>query len=354
MNDLLMNIWAVYLDTAFWLLLGLLAAGLVKTYIPEDMMTRWLGGHGISAVGRAALFGAPLPLCSCGVLPAAMGLHRSGASKEATVSFLISTPETSIDSVAVTYALMGPVMAIYRPIAALMSAIVTGVMVAFVGEPAGEKQTNNMQNDMSDCGSNETSCCSKVETTCCGSEQAVQVNRLLQVMRYAGAELLDDISKWLFIGIVVAGVMMTVIPPGWLSQWGSGLPAMLVMLAIGVPMYICAVASTPIAAGLILAGISPGTVLVFLLVGPATNIAGIILVRKELGTKVTVIYLLGLSVVSVSMGLLLDWLLVGNGFQVNVDVSAADYMLPEIIRWISALLLLLLAIPKIRKPLFRF
>jgi len=354
MNDLLMNIWAVYLDTAFWLLLGLLAAGLVKTYIPEDMMTRWLGGHGISAVGRAALFGAPLPLCSCGVLPAAMGLHRSGASKEATVSFLISTPETSIDSVAVTYALMGPVMAIYRPIAALMSAIVTGVMVAFVGEPAGEKQTNNMQNDVSDCGSNETSCCSKVETTCCGSEQAVQVNRLLQVMRYAGAELLDDISKWLFIGIVVAGVMMTVIPPGWLSQWGSGLPAMLVMLAIGVPMYICAVASTPIAAGLILAGISPGTVLVFLLVGPATNIAGIILVRKELGTKVTAIYLLGLSVVSVSMGLLLDWLLVGNGFQVNVDVSAADYMLPEIIRWISALLLLLLAIPKIRKPLFRF
>jgi len=353
MNDLLMNIWAVYLDTAFWLLLGLLAAGLVKTYIPEDMMTRWLGGHGISAVGRAALFGAPLPLCSCGVLPAAMGLHRSGASKEATVSFLISTPETSIDSVAVTYALMGPVMAIYRPIAALMSAIVTGVMVAFVGEPAGEKQTNNMQNDVSDCGSNETSCCSKVEPTCCGSEQAVQVNRLLQVMRYAGAELLDDISKWLFIGIVVAGVMMTVIPPGWLSQWGSGLPAMLVMLAIGVPMYICAVASTPIAAGLILAGISPGTVLVFLLVGPATNIAGIILVRKELGTKVTAIYLLGLSVVSVSMGLLLDWLLVGNGFQVNVDVSAADYMLPEIIRWISALLLLLLAIPKIRKPLFR-
>jgi len=354
MNDLLMNIWAVYLDTAFWLLLGLLAAGLVKTYIPEDMMTRWLGGHGISAVGRAALFGAPLPLCSCGVLPAAMGLHRSGASKEATVSFLISTPETSIDSVAVTYALMGPVMAIYRPIAALMSAIVTGVMVAFVGEPAGEKQTNNMLNDVSDCGSNETSCCSKVEPTCCSSEQAVQVNRLLQVMRYAGAELLDDISKWLFIGIVVAGVMMTVIPPGWLSQWGSGLPAMLVMLAIGVPMYICAVASTPIAAGLILAGISPGTVLVFLLVGPATNIAGIILVRKELGTKVTAIYLLGLSVVSVSMGLLLDWLLVGNGFQVNVDVSAADYMLPEIIRWISALLLLLLAIPKIRKPLFRF
>ena len=355
MNELLMNIWAVYLETAFWLLLGLLAAGLVKTYIPEDMMTRWLGGHGFSAVGRAALFGAPLPLCSCGVLPAAMGLHRSGASKEATVSFLISTPETSIDSVAVTYALMGPVMAIYRPIAALMSAIVTGVMVAFVDEPASEAQANKKQDELNECCSNETSCCSKPEpkSTCCSSEKPAQTSRLLQVMRYAGAELLDDISKWLFIGIVVAGVMMTVIPPGWLSQWGSGLPAMLVMLAIGVPMYICAVASTPIAAGLILAGVSPGTVLVFLLVGPATNIAGIILVRKELGTKVTAIYLLGLSIVSVLMGLLLDWLVVDNGFQINVDASAADYMLPEVIRWISALLLLLLAIPGIRKPLFR-
>jgi uncharacterized protein len=350
MYDLLNNIWAVYLDTAFWLLLGLLAAGLVKTYIPQDLMTRWLGGHGFSAVGRAALFGAPLPLCSCGVLPAAMGLHRSGASKEATVSFLISTPETSIDSVAVTYALMGPVMAVYRPIAALMSAVVTGIMVSFVGDQVIEKK----QLVTESC-SSESSCCSnseETESSCCGSEESGQTNRFFQAMTYAGADLLDDISKWLFIGIVVAGIMITVIPPGWLAQWGSGLPAMLVMLAIGVPMYICAVASTPIAAGLILAGVSPGTVLVFLLVGPATNIAGIILVRKELGTKVTGIYLLGLSIVSVSMGLLLDWLVLNNGFRVDVDMSSTDYMLPEMLSWASALLLLLLAVPKVRKPIF--
>lgn len=356
MYDLLNNIWAVYLDTAAWLLLGLFAAGLVKTYIPQEMMTRWLGGHGFSAVGRAALVGAPLPLCSCGVLPAAIGLHRSGASKEATVSFLISTPETSIDSVAVTYALMGPVMAIYRPVAALMSAIITGMMVSFVGKQAVEKQQAAMA-----CNTQEVSCCNptpgldthnEIESSCCNDKPPVQSHRILQAMRYAGAELLDDISKWLFIGIVVAGIMMTVIPPGWMAQWGSGLPAMLVMLAIGVPMYICAVASTPIAAGLILAGVSPGTVLVFLLVGPATNIAGIILVRKELGTKVTGIYLFGLSVVSISMGLLLDGLVLNHGFIVNVDMSAGDYMLPEIVSWISALLLLLLAIPKIRKPIF--
>ena len=132
MIELIGNIWAVVLDTAFWLLVGLLAAGVIKTYIPEDLMRRWVGGKGFGAVSRAALIGAPLPLCSCGVLPAAIGLHRAGASKEATVSFLISTPETSVDSVAVTYALMGPVMAIYRPIAALMSAMVTGMLTSFV------------------------------------------------------------------------------------------------------------------------------------------------------------------------------------------------------------------------------
>ena len=132
--ELIANTWSVYLDTAIWLLLGLIAAGLVKVYIPQDAMQRWLGGKGFSAVGRAALFGAPLPLCSCGVLPAALGLRRAGASKEATVSFLISTPETSIDSVAVTYALMGPVMAVYRPIAALMSAMITGMMTVLVDD----------------------------------------------------------------------------------------------------------------------------------------------------------------------------------------------------------------------------
>ena len=350
MIELLNNIWAVYLDTAFWLLLGLFAAGLVKSYIPQDMMVRWLGGHGFYAVARAALFGAPLPLCSCGVLPAALGLYRGGASKEATVSFLISTPETSIDSVAVTYALMGPVMAVYRPIAALMSAMVTGVMVAFVGDQLAAKQSA----EKDECDSGPSSCCSKEESSCCGSEPPAQVNRAVQVMHYAGAELLDDISKWLFIGIFVAGVMITVIPPGWLAQWGSGLPAMMIMLLVGVPMYICAVASTPIAAGLILAGVSPGTVLVFLLVGPATNIAGIILLKKELGTQVTAVYLFGLSLVSVLMGLVLDWLVLENGFKISVDVSAADYMLPEIMSWVSAILLLLLAVPKVRHKLFRF
>ncbi|MCW9006165.1 MAG: SO_0444 family Cu/Zn efflux transporter [Gammaproteobacteria bacterium] len=351
MIELFENIWAVYLDTAFWLLLGLFAGGLVKAYIPQDAMQRWLGGRGFKAVSRAALFGAPLPLCSCGVLPAAIGMRRSGASKEATVSFLISTPETSIDSVAVTYALMGPVMAIYRPLAALMSAMITGMMTSFIKEELPVKETDTA----SSCCSSVTSCGGKpVEKACCDTESADQPkekSRFFSAIHYAGAELLDDISKWLMLGIVIAGVIATVIPPGWLAQWGGGLSAMLVMLVVGIPMYICAVASTPIAAGLLLAGVSPGTVLVFLLVGPATNIAGLMLIKKELGNKVTVVYLLGIAVISVLMGLLLDVLIATQGWQVEAILGEEHRLLPEALVLGSAILLLVLAITPARRLL---
>lgn len=365
--NLLQNIWLVLLDTAFWLLLGLLAAGLIKAFIPADAMQRWVGGNGIGAILRAALFGAPLPLCSCGVLPAAIGLHRAGASKEATVSFLISTPETSVDSVAVTYALMGPVMAVYRPLAALVSAIVTGMMTALVPEkPAAVTEALAS----SCCASEPSSEASQPASTSCCASQPTEVNadasscatdaapnpeessRTVKAVRYAGVELLDDISFWMAVGIVLAGVMLTFIPPDFMAQWGGGLSAMLMMLVVGIPMYICAVASTPIAAGLLLAGVSPGAVLVFLLVGPATNIASFALVRKELGGAVTAAYFLGVAGVSLAMGLLLEWILLVYGISISASLGHAHDMLPQFLSVGSAVILLVLAIRPVRRLVF--
>ena len=368
--ELLNNIWLVFLDMAFWLLLGLLAAGLIKLFISEQTMRRWVGGRGLSSILRAALFGAPLPLCSCGVLPAAIGLRRAGASKEATVSFLISTPETSIDSVFVTYALMGPVMAIFRPVSALVNAVGTGLLTALVPDDDTRKNNEEMEAVAGSCCSSgkdiqpaeTTSCCAEknepAESDCCSdktdrtddSETADKSGRkLLRVLSYAGAELLDDISKWLFIGIILAGGILTFIPPDWLAQWGQGLTAMLIMLVVGVPMYICAVASTPVAAGLLLAGVSPGAVLVFLLVGPATNIASFVLLKQELGLKVTLVYLSGLSILSLIMGLALEWLLYAQQWQIDAQLGEAHAMLPEVVAWVSALLLIFLSIKPLRK-----
>lgn len=363
---LLNNIWLVFLDTAFWLLIGLLAAGVIKSFISEKTMQRWVGGHGIGAILRAALFGAPLPLCSCGVLPAAIGLRRAGASKEATVSFLISTPETSVDSVAVTYALMGPVMAIFRPVAALVNAVGTGLLTTLVADqsvPVKAAEDTGAAVVESCCSSKEevklepvvSSCCSSTaETSCCSEKKQAEAgesapNKLMLVLSYAGAELLDDISKWLAFGIVLAGIMLTFIPPDWLAQWGGGLTAMLVMLVVGIPMYICAVASTPVAAGLLVAGVSPGAVLVFLLVGPATNIASFALLKQELGLKVTLMYLFGLSVLSLMMGLLLEWLLRSQQWQIETSLGEAHAMLPGMLSWASAFILIFLAIKPLRR-----
>lgn len=361
--ELLNNIWQVFLDTAFWLLIGLLAAGVIKSFISENTMQRWVGGNGIGAILRAALFGAPLPLCSCGVLPAAIGLRRAGASKEATVSFLISTPETSIDSVAVTYALMGPVMAIFRPVSALVNAVGTGLLTTLVPDESLPENTGAAV-VASCCSSKEekaepvvSSCCAakpeKTEASCCSENKTEpdkkQPNKLWQVLSYAGADLLDDISQWMAFGIVLAGIMLTFIPPDWLAQWGGGLPAMLIMLVVGVPMYICAVASTPVAAGLLVAGVSPGAVLVFLLVGPATNITSFALLKRELGLKVTAMYLFGLSVLSLMMGLLLEWLLRSQQWQIEAHIGEAHTMLPGTISWVSAFVLIFLAIKPLRR-----
>jgi len=343
MADLLTNIWLVYLDTAFWLMLGLLAAGFIKSYISEATMQRWVGGSGFAAVSRAALFGAPLPLCSCGVLPAAIGLRRAGASKEATVSFLISTPETSVDSVAVTYALMGPVMAVYRPVAALVSAMLTGLLTALVNEEHPVRAAAE-QAEADSCG--QGSCCAQESKA--GQKQPI---RLFSAVRYAGSELLDDISRWMFIGIVIAGAMLTFVPPDWLARWGHGLGAMLIMLVVGIPMYICAVASTPVAAGLLIAGVSPGAVLVFLLVGPATNIAGLVLISRELGIKVTAVYLAGISIISIIMGLLLERLIEFTSWHIEPRLGEANLMLPMFLTWGSALILLFLAIRPLRRRL---
>jgi uncharacterized membrane protein YraQ (UPF0718 family) len=360
--ELLTNIWLVFLDTAFWLLIGLLAAGVIKSFISEQTMQRWVGGRGIGAILRAALFGAPLPLCSCGVLPAAIALRRAGASKEATVSFLISTPETSVDSVAVTYALMGPVMAIFRPLAALVNAVGTGLLTTLIAddslpektEPAVVKSCCAPREEMK-IEAMVSSCCAskpeKTEAACCAAKQAVKPaqNKFMQVLSYAGAEMLDDIARWMAFGIVVAGIMLTFIPPDWLAQWGGGLPAMLVMLVVGIPMYICAVASTPVAAGLLVAGVSPGAVLVFLLVGPATNIASFALLKRELGLKVTAMYLFGLSVSSLLMGLLLEWLLKVQGWHIQAYLGEAHTMLPGLVSWVSAFILIFLAIKPLRR-----
>lgn len=339
---LLSNLLRLYLEAAPWLLLGLAAAGVIKAWVPEGRIGRWLGGQGPWPVVKAALVGAPLPLCSCGVLPAALGLRRAGASRGATLSFLIATPETGVDSLAVSYALLGPFLAVLRPVAAVGSAIVTGLLTVLL--PAERRRPLfQVAAAPTGCGCSGDCAAAAVPAT------RTAWSRTVSGLRYALTDILDDITLWLAAGLLLAAAVATWVPPLAMAQWGGGLPAMLLMLLVGIPMYICATASTPLAAGLLLAGVSPGAVLVFLLTGPATNIATMAVVRREMGTMVLALYLAGVALSAVVFGLVTDALAHHFAIDVQGQLGAAQMLVPGWLAWCSGLLLLLCAVKPLRR-----
>jgi uncharacterized membrane protein YraQ (UPF0718 family) len=365
-----------------WLLVGLLIAGLMKAWVPSKILSKHLG-KGKSAVIKAALIGAPLPLCSCGVIPVATELRRSGASAPATASFLVATPETGIDSVSVSFALLGPVFAIYRPFAAIMSAIITGLLVSTVKEENIKPPTIEPENNVSSCCSSTSvkketatptttsSCCSSqpineiiepAPNSCCSASATVEeispvhlplLNHFIEKTKtgvyYAATKLIDDIIVWLAIGLIFAAIVRTFLPEEFLLSYGSGLPAMLLMIAISIPMYICATASTPIAAGFIIAGLSPGTALVFMMAGPATNISTLGVIKNEMGGAVLIRYLLGVALCALGFASLLDFGL--NFFAINItdQMAHSHEMLPQWFGLMCAALIAFLAIKPIRK-----
>ena len=340
-------------DASPWLLLGLLIAGLMKSWVPSEILSKHLGS-GKKAIVKAALIGAPLPLCSCGVIPVATELRRSGASAPATASFLVATPETGVDSVTVSYALLGPVFAIYRPISAILSAILTGLLVS----TSKDVVSTSTAKTSSCCASKakpevtEKKATEKKATSCCSTSQPKAPSIFLKTtngIRYAATQLIDDLKVWLLIGLLFATIVKTFIPETFLLQHGSGIFTMLLMIAISIPMYICATASTPVAAGFIMAGISPGTALVFMMAGPATNISTLGVIKNEMGSSVLIKYLLSISLCSLGFGLLFDWILLYLNINVVEQMSHNHALLPYWIGITCTMLFVFLSIKPLRK-----
>lgn len=344
--------WHLFVDMAPYLFLGFVVAGLLHVYIPERQIMRYLGssaGKFRSAL-HASLLGIPIPLCSCGVVPTALSLQKRGATKGATLSFLISTPETGVDSVAITYALLDPIMTVFRPLAAFITALSAGVAENFLNPEklplAGNKAAMNtasgkknilMLQSMAACSDSSCSCQPSPAKDAAPSGPG----RLKEGVRYAFVELLGDISRWLVVGIILAGIISYAVPYELVSSHlGGGITSMLFMLVVGIPLYICATASTPLAAALIAKGMSPGTAFVFLLAGPATNAATITMVTKFLGKRSAALYLGMIAVCSLGFGLLLDLIYFRLGIEASSVVGSASEILPESVKLIFALVLL--------------
>ena len=349
LSALLTNFLALSAEASPWLLLGLLIAGLMKSWVPTKILSQHLG-EGKLAIVKAAIIGAPLPLCSCGVIPVATELRRSGASASATSSFLVATPETGVDSVTVSYALLGPVFAIYRPIAAIFSAIITGLLVSSIKKEDISLPKNSMEKEKSCCASKYKPELEVVKTSCCDSKKPANfLSKTTSGIHYAATKLIDDIIIWLLVGLIFATLIKTFLPESFLLSYGSGLGAMLVMIAISIPMYICATASTPVAAGFILAGISPGTALVFMMAGPATNISTLGVIKSEMGSGVLIRYLLGVSLSAIGFGLLLDLGLAFFNVNIVQQMQHSHELLPYWFGLSCAGLIAVLSIKPLRK-----
>ena len=284
------KLYNLVLDMAPWLLLGFLIAGILHVVFPQGKINRLLGKSNMKSVLRAALIGIPLPLCSCGVIPTGVSIHRNGASKGAAISFMISTPQTGVDSIMVTYSLLGLPFAIVRPIVALITGLFGGAVTNRLEPGNGEEQ--------------------KEYPTRMNMNGQRKKNAFSEVFRYAFVEFLEDIAKWLVIGLLLAALIAVFVPDDFFTTYiKNDLLGMLIILAASIPIYVCATSSIPIAAVLMIKGISPGAALVFLMAGPATNAATISVIGNSMGRKTLVSYLGTLIAGAMLSGLFIDYFL---------------------------------------------
>lgn len=336
--------WALLLDASLYILFGILVAGLIKVFLSPESVARHLGQGRVRSVFKAALLGVPMPLCSCGVLPAAASLKRQGANNGATTAFLIATPESGVDSIALTYALLDPLMTVIRPVAAMVTAIFAGLTENALGWARPSEMSVV-----------DTRC--PVDGCCDGRACPPEIHRhhhtwsdkVVHGLRYAFGDLWRDIAPWFFVGVAISGLISAGLPEDvFAGVLGGGLGSMLIMLLVGIPLYICATASTPIAATLILKGVSPGAALVFLLVGPATNVTSLTVLFKILGKRGLIIYLSALAGCAVLFGLAADAWYAAMGISVKATVGRASEVFPVWLEILGAIFLIGISTP----PLF--
>jgi HflK protein len=342
--------WEILEEASVFLLFGFLLAGVLGILVPGRLLTRLVGTGKIKSVLWGSVVGAPIPMCSCGVLPTALGLRKQGATPGATVAFLVATPETGIDSISLTYALTDPVMTVFRPIAGVATAIACGLATNLfggwrskatepraegdegcqhAGGPGGHDHAHRQDHHNHDQQAN-----SQLD------RPRTIVDTTRRIFRYGFVELFDDVSWWLALGIVLSAVVVFAIPAQLFEgMWGGGIASMVLMLVLSIPLYTCASCSTPMAAALALKGLSPGAVLVFLLAGPATNIGSLVVLLKVLGRYAVAAYLVAVAIMTLAAGLALNAIYHAWGLDPRLTFGTAAGFVPDLVKEAGAVLL---------------
>jgi hypothetical protein len=327
-NNYLVALWDLTLEMSPYLLLGFLIAGILYIYFPKEKVTKYLGKKNFRSTLNAALIGVPLPLCSCGVIPTGISFYKNGASKGSSVSFLISTPQTGVDSILATYSLLGLPLAIIRPIIALITGILGGLV------------TNSVEKN------EKISSASNTVRT--GNTEQNEGNKLQKMLHYAFVEFLQDISKWLIIGLLLAALMAVLIPDDFFTNYLSNeYLSMAIVLLASIPLYVCATGSVPIVAVLLMKGLSPGAAIVFLMAGPATNAATITVIGKVMGRKTLFSYMASIIGGAIFFGILVNEFLPREWFTghlVHLHDGHGSHLIPDWLKVVSSVALILLLI----------
>ena len=334
-GDFFREAWGVAGALAPWLFLGLGIAGLLHVLLPADFVRKHLGRPGWGGIVKAAALGVPLPLCSCGVIPAAVGLKKDGASDGAAISFLISTPQTGVDSVMVCAAFLGWPFALFKIVSALVTGVVGGLLVDVTRGPVERRKNGKTEERQAEPKAGPGGCCCCSKTKAAQNTASVTANAAVaaaavvgvegrsrrvsgpfamarEFWHFTAGELFGGIWHWLLVGVLISALISRMFPENSLASapWAHGGTGMFVMLLIALPMYVCATASVPIAAALIHAGLPAGAALVFLMAGPASNIATIGAVWRTFGRRVTLLYLGVVAGASMGLGYFFNFLMV--------------------------------------------
>jgi HflK protein len=350
--------WEILEEASVFLLFGFLLAGMLGILVPRRLLTRLVGTGKVKSVLWGSVVGAPIPMCSCGVLPTALGLRKQGATPGATVAFLVATPETGVDSIGLTYALTDPVMTVFRPIAGVATAIAAGLATNLFGarrstEPradvakapaAGDERCQHTGDLGCHDHAHEHDHCEdhgqQPNSQPDRSASTAIVDTTRRILRYGFVELLDDVSWWLVLGIFLSAIVVFAIPAQLFDgMWGGGIASMVLMLVLSIPLYTCASCSTPMAAALALKGLSPGAVLVFLLAGPATNIGSLVVLLKVLGRHAVAAYLVAVVIMTLAAGFALNAIYHAWGLDPRATFGTAAGFVPDLVKEAGAVLL---------------
>ncbi|MCE9612671.1 MAG: permease [Lentisphaerae bacterium] len=326
LQDILLDTWRVAGDMAPYLLLGFLVAGLLARFLPPAFVERHLGGRGLWPVVKASMLGVPMPLCSCGVLPVAASLRQHGASRGATLAFLISTPQTGAESILAVQALLGPVFAVFIVITTFLSGLIGGAAMDGVTPRGADAPRPD------------------------GPDQGIDGptrRTWLGGLRYGFIVLPRDMGRSMLLGLLLSGLLTALVPDNFFAdRLGPGILSMLVMMAVGIPLYVCSAGSIPLAYAFMKMGVSPGAALVFLVTGPATNAAAITTIANLLGRRGLAVYLLTIALCAMGAGMLL------NQFAIVLPEAAHPHVHDGARGWVqnlAAVALFALLLPSLRR-----